>query len=1120
MPSEALQLGGAAVSIGVDLDQLDQGLNTARLRLEQFDKATASRTGMNKMEQATKGAQDALRLLANQLVAVQRSSDLAGSSVGATGGAIAVALERVATLDRELAKAEMEVVGARQKSAVAANDNAKAVEDSSERSGKSLLELGIHVVGLVGKFELIGAVAMAASPKIKAFIGTIADGAGGYFTKAGEAVTGFGTKVQAVAPVVVKTGESLAAMGPFAVTAGKAVSSLAPAFSLTGKAVAGFVPAVTTAAHEIEKLKAIGDAVEIGHLAMQFNAAGAAAYAMSPAVRQVANEKIIGGVKALGGTVYTLGTAFGVVGTVVTSALKGLAGFAAAYGLPIAAVTALVMGLKSAWDQAGEQLEKFKKANADAFAAHVGVEFFTRNVKAADEFGLKLEDISASLKRFNESTESALGGSEFGNRLKELTKAGNFKGNAGVGEFNNAKTAEEKWAAVTTLLSTAVEKGERLAAIDLAKRFMSPEMLARFKENGQILKEMEEKAKEIKPVSFVDQKQAADAQALNTRLDEAYEKIHKFFTVTVDLSAIGMGMKDAWTNFVEVIAVGAGLVDKLITALDFDSVRRGIYETAEGLSVVFQTARNIGADLISWFTQVGNEIAGNFFEAFNNAANVVKGWVGVVSDYMKPLFDWITTSIANITSGWGSVGTGISGATQYLQDFIKWLDDIVAKIPLISKIVNGIGALKDYITSKLPAGPSTGSDIANSPRGGDSRTLPLPGVTDEQKRTAALNTSNAALDRSKNVTTAARDAWDKATESIRKHSISLLADALSVGKSVGEHEQLKAEFQLLEAAKNSDKRITDEMIVSYTKFRQTMSATDAVTAAGIPLEAKKRAEFIKTTEALRERATVAEKAKVAGDIEFGQKTALLTQSDIAIAQQLKGIYGNDIPAALNSSEAAAIRFNGTMSSVAGTVSGELSNALTSIWTGTAKASDAFKNMGIAIVTALQKMIVELYVVTPLFRALQQAMSGLSTPTGASSTGAPGFATPEQRAANGAVFSHGIHGFSNQVVTRPTHFAFARGAGLMGEAGPEAIMPLKRGADGKLGVAGGAGAGGGTVVNVINNAEGTKTEQKQRKDGDTSVVDIVISTVKKGFADGSFDSTLRSRHGLDVKPVLR
>lgn len=42
-------------------------------------------------------------------------------------------------------------------------------------------------------------------------------------------------------------------------------------------------------------------------------------------------------------------------------------------------------------------------------------------------------------------------------------------------------------------------------------------------------------------------------------------------------------------------------------------------------------------------------------------------------------------------------------------------------------------------------------------------------------------------------------------------------------------------------------------------------------------------------------------------------------------------------------------------------------------------------------------------------------------------------------------------FTNSIVSRPTLFPFAKGIGLMGEAGPEAIMPLRRGADGRLGV---------------------------------------------------------------------
>lgn len=68
--------------------------------------------------------------------------------------------------------------------------------------------------------------------------------------------------------------------------------------------------------------------------------------------------------------------------------------------------------------------------------------------------------------------------------------------------------------------------------------------------------------------------------------------------------------------------------------------------------------------------------------------------------------------------------------------------------------------------------------------------------------------------------------------------------------------------------------------------------------------------------------------------------------------------------------------------------------------------------------------------------------------------------------NGGAFSGGrVAAFARGgVVDGPTHFPMRGGVGLMGEAGPEAIMPLARGADGKLGVRG----GGGSVVNVTMN----------------------------------------------------
>ncbi len=79
--------------------------------------------------------------------------------------------------------------------------------------------------------------------------------------------------------------------------------------------------------------------------------------------------------------------------------------------------------------------------------------------------------------------------------------------------------------------------------------------------------------------------------------------------------------------------------------------------------------------------------------------------------------------------------------------------------------------------------------------------------------------------------------------------------------------------------------------------------------------------------------------------------------------------------------------------------------------------------------------------------------------------------PVQNALGGFV-ANGLNGLLSSVqpfakggvVSGPTNFAMRGGMGLMGEAGPEAIMPLARGADGRLGIQ----AGGGRAVTVVMN----------------------------------------------------
>lgn len=118
-------------------------------------------------------------------------------------------------------------------------------------------------------------------------------------------------------------------------------------------------------------------------------------------------------------------------------------------------------------------------------------------------------------------------------------------------------------------------------------------------------------------------------------------------------------------------------------------------------------------------------------------------------------------------------------------------------------------------------------------------------------------------------------------------------------------------------------------------------------------------------------------------------------------------------------------------------------------------------------------------------------------------------------------------FTNSIVTEPTHFRFAKGGGfglgLMGEAGPEAIMPLKRAADGSLGVSA-EGLGGGNVAMmmkvIINNYSSEKVEAKESQgEGGERQLEITIgSMINKHISSGKADKSLGSRYGLKAKGV--
>ena len=110
-------------------------------------------------------------------------------------------------------------------------------------------------------------------------------------------------------------------------------------------------------------------------------------------------------------------------------------------------------------------------------------------------------------------------------------------------------------------------------------------------------------------------------------------------------------------------------------------------------------------------------------------------------------------------------------------------------------------------------------------------------------------------------------------------------------------------------------------------------------------------------------------------------------------------------------------------------------------------------------------------------------------------------------------------FSNSIVNSPTLFKFAKGTGMMGEAGPEAIMPLKRDANGNLGVRG--GDSGGEVNVTVNNYSTAPATTKETKDSrgnrriEVTIGDMVAGEI--GRAGSAAQGSIRNTFGQ--KPQL-
>ena len=270
--------------------------------------------------------------------------------------------------------------------------------------------------------------------------------------------------------------------------------------------------------------------------------------------------------------------------------------------------------------------------------------------------------------------------------------------------------------------------------------------------------------------------------------------------------------------------------------------------------------------------------------------------------------------------------------------------------------------------------------------------------------------------------------------------------------------------------------------------------------------------------------------------------ALTPEAEMRTRLQQQGYAGTQLETLFETEKAKvkAEELKTQMQGVASTIGDAFSTAFQGIINGSVSAQEAlgnmFKSIGESFVKMAMDMIAKQLVMITLgfiMKALGLAgsaagVSDLNAPQSINNPlGAPGTFFELPKAANGAMFSNGIAKFATGgIVNGPTLFPFANGGamqmGLMGEAGPEAIMPLQRGADGSLGVRaamGGNGMGGSSSP-ILNMSFETSTINGVEYVSRDQLEAAMMQTRRQASSDGAKRGMAMTLDKIQQSPQTR
>lgn len=628
---------------------------------------------------------------------------------------------------------------------------------------------------------------------------------------------------------------------------------------------------------------------------------------------------------------------------------------------------------------------------------------------------------------------------------------------------------------------------------------------------------------------------AEGAQKMAANLDEATRSTNDLSKLLdannikfKDGSALLISQNQLWDTAAQLISRAANAQQQIKIAEMLGLSKEWVPVLNQGAEA-FEATREKAAQLGLEIDGSTIQKAADFDRAWREASTVFSTWMKAQIADLIPSIDDLITKAQNLASTAKGVGQGVTDESLHAGGFITdseaaanaqavaeaWkiindptLGTFFERMALAAKAVAGAldeqtkALLDNSIAAQTDA--KMWNDIANGWENAAAASQKLSASGGKSGPTTKIPGDDSG----------SRDAFDRTADSIAKHAATLSADTLAIGQSTAAIAGMRAEFQLLDAARAADKGVTDDQIAQYTKFRATMDAQDALQAAHIKLNEDDADSFSRLTAQIKAATQANAEANVNSSIAFGRKTALLSPEDAQIANELKSIFGTDVPAALASSQAAALRFNQSLTDTRTLTENFADNFGQSMLQGksfTDSLTGALKNLESQLLSMITRKLVD------------SALGGLFGAFGGGGTGAGIFGgAPTSTVPAFALNTGGMVGIDGALrYVHPAYFEnaprFDTGGSISDGGVPIIAHPGERVLNRSEAAAYNSGGKPVVIQPIINNYASDQVSATASQGPDPS--QLVISITKKAEARGDFDGVRRGRFAVRPQKVF-